>query len=501
MEITTVLLLAVMAVQTALLLWLALRKPPDQSEAVTAKLAELNGSVLAFHAALERGLTTNRTELRDELGNNRRELAASIEGLRQSTLTALNEQNEHIAASVGRVAEIEKRVAEQLAALTKANGDALAAIQKQQGDDSRAAREELARNIDALAKSLRETLDAMKLQLGEALALTKLETEKLAKDVELRLEKIRGTVEEQLQTTLEKRLGESFKLVTTQLETVQRGLGEMQQLAQGVGDLKRVLTNVKTRGTWGEVQLKNLLEEFLAPDQYDANVKVAKTSALVEFAVRLPGKDGRIDDPVWLPIDAKFPVEDYQRLVAAADAADKDALDAAVKQLASSVEKAAIDISAKYIAPPHTTDFAVMFLPTEGLYAEVARQPGLLERIQSKYKVSVSGPSTLTALLISLRMGFQTLAIEKRSSEVWQVLGAVKTEFTKFGGVLQKIEDKLQSASKEVSAAHVRTRAMERALRTAESAPESDVERLFRNVEAVGLMAGESEPEHGPLDD
>lgn len=286
---------------------------------------------------------------------------------------------------------------------------------------------------------------------------------------EQKLEEMRRTVDEKLHDTLEKRLGESFKLVSDRLDTVHRGLGEMQGLASGVGDLRRMLTNVKIRGTWGEVQLGSILTDMLAPDQWSKNVCVNEGSAeRVEFAVRLPGPKGDLTAGIWLPIDSKFPQEDYARLQSAADSADQAQVQAAQEALLRTIRAAAKDIHDKYIHPPATTDFAIMFLATEGLYAEVLREPGFTQELQTRYRVSVAGPTTLAALLTSLRVGFQTLAIEQRADEVWRVLGAVKTEFGKFGGILDKVQRQLQSASRTIEETGTRTRAMERKLRSVE---------------------------------
>jgi DNA recombination protein RmuC len=279
---------------------------------------------------------------------------------------------------------------------------------------------------------------------------------------------------------LEKRLGESFKLVSERLESVQRGLGEMQSLAAGVGDLKRVLTNVKTRGTWGEVQLGAILEQILTPDQYEKNVKTREHSQdMVEYAIKLPGSGRDADSVVWLPIDSKFPQEDYQRLLAAAEAADSEAVEKACASLTRAILLAAKDISGKYLNPPRTTDFAIMFLPTEGLYAELLRQPGLTEKLQHDFRVVVAGPTTLAATLSSLRMGFRTLAIEKRSSEVWEILSAVKTEFGRFGEVLGKVRKQLAAAASTIDHTEVRTRAMERKLKSVEGLPAAQAEKLL----------------------
>ncbi len=289
---------------------------------------------------------------------------------------------------------------------------------------------------------------------------------------EKKLDQMRETVDEKLQSTLEKRLGESFKLVSERLEAVQHGLGEMQSLATGVGDLKRMLTNVKARGTWGEVQLSALLEQVLTPDQYGKNVNIKDASQeSVEYAIRLPGSDDDPESCVWMPIDSKFPQEDYLRLVESADVADPEGVQKATAALIRSIHNSAKEIRDKYIDPPKTTDFAIMFLPTEGLYAEVLRQPGQVEKIQQDYRIVIAGPTTLSAILNSLRVGFRTLAIEKRSSEVWKVLAAVKTEFGKFGDVLGKVKRQLKTASSTITQTEVRTRAMARKLRAVEELP------------------------------
>jgi len=293
-----------------------------------------------------------------------------------------------------------------------------------------------------------------------------------------KLEQMRATVDEKLQSTLEKRLGESFKLVSERLEQVHKGLGEMQTLANGVGDLKKVLSNVKTRGVLGELQLARLLEQLLTPEQYAQNVKTKPNSnAFVEFAVKLPGKNN--EKTVWLPIDSKFPTEDYYALLEAYDHTDTAKIEEATKSLMRKIKALAKEIQDKYIDPPHTTDFAIMFLPIEGLYAEVLRHSGLFEELQREYKVVITGPTTLTAVLNSLQMGFRTLAIEKRSSEVWEILGAVKTEFGKFGEVLAKTQKKLQEASNEIENAGRRSRAIERKLKEVQQLPEQKSTELL----------------------
>lgn len=321
----------------------------------------------------------------------------------------------------------------------------------------------LAQQLQRLNQDSHHTADQLRGTLNERLAA--IQTDNAAK-----LEEMRRTVDEKLHATLEQRLGESFKLVSDRLEQVHKGLGEMQSLASSVGDLKRVMTNVKTRGTWGEVQLGAIIDNVLTPDQYARNVKtVPGSDELVEFAIRLPGRDD--EHPVWLPIDAKFPVEHYQRLQDALDSADKMAAIAAGNALETSVRNEAKKIAAKYVSPPFTTDFAVMYLPSEGLFAEIMRRPGLVEAAQNDSRVVITGPANLAAMLNSLQMGFKTLAIEKRSSEVWGVLGQVKTEFAKFGEAVDATRKSIDAAAKKFEQVDVRTRAIQRRLRTVQELP------------------------------
>ncbi len=316
-------------------------------------------------------------------------------------------------------------------------------------------------------------------KLAEMRATLEAKLKELQTGNEAKLEQMRLTVDEKLHKTLETRLGESFKLVSERLEAVHKGLGDMQTLAADVGNLQKVLTNVKARGTWGEVQLENLLEQMLTADQYAKNVATKPGSGeRVEFAIRLPGRSGD-DQPVWLPIDAKFPREDYERLLDAEDHADPAAAETAAKQLEIRIREEAKKIHEKYIAPPHTTDFGLLFLPIEGLYAEVLRRPGLTDRLQREYRVTVAGPTTLAALLNSLQMGFRTLAIEKRSSEVWQVLGAVKTEFGKFGELLARTKKQLDTVSSTLGDAESKTRTIERKLRNVEQLSDPQARALL----------------------
>jgi len=352
-----------------------------------------------------------------------------------------------------------------------------------------ALRQEVAAIVAAHGTTQRQDLEAVRAQVERLTESNEGRIDAVRRTVDERLREIqaanarelqemRVTVDEKLQGTLTQRLGESFALVTERLEQVHKGLGEMQTLANGVGDLKKVLSNVKARGGWGEVQLETLLEQMLSPEQYERNVVTRELSReSVEFAVKFPGKG---DVPLLLPLDAKFPVEDYQHLLEAHDRGDADAVEAAGRRLDGAVRNAAKTIRDKYINPPVTTDFAIMFLPTEGLYAEVLRRPGLAEQIQRECGVLIAGPTTLTAILSSLQMGFRTLAIEKRSSEVWRLLEAVKTEFTKFGGVIEKVNRNLETARNQMDALATRTRVVSRKLRDVGELPEADAKLLLK---------------------
>jgi DNA recombination protein RmuC len=334
----------------------------------------------------------------------------------------------------------------------------------------RVLRDEFSRNREEGASAAKSHREELGKSLEGVRGIVDLRLKELQQDNAKQIDKMRATVDEKLQGTLEKRLGESFKLVSERLEQVHKGLGAMQQLASDVGGLQKVLANVKTRGGWGEVQLGNLLEQVLTADQFARNVKTRDDSGEnVDFAIKLPGDENGA--PVWLPIDAKFPTEDYQRLVAAQDKGDVDLIETTMKSLETQLKKSAKDICQKYINPPRTTDFALMFLPTEGLYAEAIRRIGLVEQVQRDCRVIFAGPTTLAALLNSLQMGFRTLAVQKRSSEVWNLLAAVKTEFGKFGEALSAVKDKLDQAARHVDNVAVRSRAITKKLRDVEELP------------------------------
>ncbi len=363
--------------------------------------------------------------------------------------------------------------------------DSSGALRDDLARDARALREEVASGLqryamqtDQRAESLRsavlQQLDGQRAELDRRLTA-------IQQDNSARLEQMRLTVDEKLQSTLETRLGESFRLVSERLEQVHKGLGEMQNLASGVSDLKRVLGNVTTRGAWGEVQLENLLNQMLAPDQFARNVSTTGTAERVEFAIKLPGQDS---GPVWLPVDAKFPAETYQRLVAASERGDRPAVEQFSRELETVVRAAARTFSTKYLAPPATTDFGILFLATEGLYAEVVRRPGLAESLQETYRVVLAGPATFAALLNSLQMGFRTLAIQQRSGEVWNLLGEVKAQFGKYSDVLDQIRKRLDQAVKTVDDAAVRTRVIEGKLKRVELPEDREADNVIRLANA-----------------
>ena len=412
-----------------------IRKEQQEQRAELSQMLRTSSESQSVELAREReARSVASAELRESLGKSQSELKGTLE----QRFDVLRQENE------AKLEQVRATVDEKLQGTLKAS------------------LEENAKRIQALT----EANEAKQNELRTTLSA---ELEKMRQGNEAKLEKMRETVDEKLQGTLEKRLGESFKLVSTQLEQVQKGLGEMQTLASDVGGLKRVLTNVKSRGGWGEVQLARQLEDVLTPDQYAENIATLPGSnERVEFAVKLPG-NGDGEKPLWLPIDSKFPQEDYERLLAAQETGDAAAIESAGRDIERAVMAQAKNIAGKYVEPPHTTDFGIMYLPTEGLFAEVMRRPGFVTRLQNEQRIVVVGPTTLMALLNSLQMGFRTLAIEKRSSEVWQVLSAAKTEFQKYGQVWEKLGKQLQTAQNTVSEAGRRTRAVERQLRSVET--------------------------------
>ena len=443
-------LLALVVLLLLLTLWLALRRTDHGP--LTSLRIDIQTDVQQF----ERGL---RDEVARSAGGTRTELSTTLAAFQQTLLT-----------QQGDVARTQN---EQIDSFRTQ----LAATQQHQADA-------LQRFSQALAEQLRALAHSNDVRLNEVRSMVEAKLSAIQADNEKKLEQVRATVDEKLHATLEQRLGESFKQVADRLDQVHRGLGEMQVLAKDVGSLNRVLNNVKSRGTFGEVQLAGLLEQVFTPDQYGVNVEtVPHSGARVEFAIKLPG---RRDDglPLWLPIDAKFPREDYERLLDAQERADKPEAEAAGRALEMRLRLEAKAIREKYVAPPHTTEFAILFVPTEGLYAEALRRPGLMEALQREYRVTLAGPTTLLATLTSLQMGFRTLALEQRSAEVWEVLGAVKTEFGKFGEVLAKTKKKLDEASSTIDLAQTRTNVMTRKLKSVEALSDTRTQLLLPGAEA-----------------
>lgn len=474
--IEIILSLAITVVVVLQLLILMRKQGSNQDVQLLALQTQLQQMQNQQQQAQERSERSLREQVQSTAQATRQELGANFTQFQQTVSAQLTSvatlQNNQIDA-----------FSQQLVKLSESNAQQLEQMRQALTLQGQSAREELGLSLKHFADTLNQSLSSMTesnaQRMLEIRATLEQKIQQLQADNASKLEEMRKTVDEKLHATLEQRLGESFKQVSERLEKVHQGLGEMQQLAIGVGDLKRVLTNVKTRGTWGEVQLEMVLEQMLTPDQYAKNVETIPNSGeRVEFAIKLPGKD---DDraPVWMPIDAKFPKEQYERLLDAAERADADGVAQAGKELERVIRNEAKTIAEKYLSPPLTTDFALLFLPTEGLYAEVMRRPGLADELQRTYRVSISGPSTLSALLNSLQMGFRTLVLEKRSSEVWQVLGAVKTEFGKFGDVLAATKNALVKAADNIDKAEVRTRQMTRKLKLVEALPTDTAQSLL----------------------
>lgn len=493
----TWILIGLSALNLLLLLWLLLRPAPTHDAALTSWAQDLKSHADARQAQMEREL---RDELQRSASGTRQELGQgmtqSIGLLQQTLLTqqgdATRTQNEQLDSFRVQLASMQQGLADTLRdsahqsaqqsnTLREAQTQALARFTEAQESA-------LKRLSDAMAEQLRTVSEANDRRMNEVRQTVEQRLQSLQADNEKKLEQMRQTVDEKLHATLEQRLGESFKQVADRLEQVHKGLGEMQRLASDVGSLNRVLSNVKTRGIFGEVQLAGLLDQVFTPEQYGVNVEtVPGSGARVEFAIRLPGRGpaDQTEQPLWLPIDAKFPREDYERLLEAQDRADAPAVEAAAKAIEQRLRLEAKSIHDKYIAPPHTADFAILFVPTEGLYAEALRRPGLVEALQREHRVMLAGPTTLLATLNSLQMGFRTLALEKRSAEVWQVLGAVKTEFGKFGDVLAKTKKKLEEAGNTISSIETRTRVMGRALKQVEALPETQAQALLPGGDAA----------------
>ena len=490
-------ILALLLLNLAAILWLALRPARFNDDAIVKLGMDLSAESRQRSEQLSR-------ELRDEV-------ARSATGTRQELGGTLAQFQQTLLAQQGDTTRTQNELLDsfrvQLARLQQGLSDSLRDATHQQGLQATALREAQAIALarvnesqesalrllgEAVAEQLRVLSESNDRRLSEVRSTVETRLQALQADNERKLEQMRQTVDEKLHATLEARLGESFKQVAERLEQVHRGLGDMQRLASDVGSLNRVLNNVKTRGIFGEVQLAGLLEQVFTPEQYAVNVEtVPGSGARVEFAIRLPGKGGAGDAPLWLPVDAKFPREDYERLLEAQDKADVAGVDAAAKALEMRLRQEAKTIRDKYLAPPHTADFAILFVPTEGLYAEALRRPGLVESLQRECRVMLAGPTTLLATLNSLQMGFRTLALEKRSSEVWQVLGAVKTEFGKFGDVLAKTRKKLDEASHTISSVETRTRVMGRALKQVEAMPDAQAQELLPGEPDLGEVASQ----------
>ncbi len=457
-----------------ILLYQKLSAPDERLEAVARFSAELE----AFERNLRDDIQRLRADLLAMETDTRRELVSSL-NLQNENLDSQNRKNrEESAVSLSQFSQ-------------QINTDA-AKNRTELGTSLNNLSETLARKLQDLVNTQQQQFEALKIALEGRM-------EQIRANNETKLEEMRKTVDEKLHDTLEKRLGESFKLVSERLELVHKGLGEMQSLASGVGDLKKVLTNVKNRGMMGEIQLGAILEQMLTPEQYERNFKPFKRrDEVVEFAIRLPGRD-EDQDCVYLPIDAKFPIEDYHRLVEAWDAGDPAAVESARKGLRARIQGCARDIRDKYINPPLTTDFALLFLPVEGLYAEVLRDPALFDQLRRQYQVVVVGPTTVSAILSSLQMGFRTLAIEKRTGEVWKILSAVKNEFGKFGLVLEKTQKKLQEASNTIETASHRSRQIQRKLNKVQSLPVDETSGILELEDDEDFAAAVVEPDEEDL--
>ncbi|MBI1184863.1 DNA recombination protein RmuC [bacterium] len=454
MPLTTILISAALVLLITNII-LTLRTAKKSSDGNDATELKTNLGLLA------RQLRDTERNLKDEFATNRKETAQGAKDLRDEVGMRLDAFTKTFSAQLGQ--------------LTKSNEEKLEAIRKIFDEKLTAFQNSIEINNKENRKELKESIEGIRNTVEKKIA-------ELQKGNEQKLDEMRKTVDEKLNETLEKRLGESFKLVSERLEAVHKGLGDMQNLAKDVGNLNKTMSNVKSRGILGEYQLHNLLEDLLTNDQYAQNVKTKQGSgAVVEFAVKMPNGNN-VEKTLWLPIDSKFPKEDYESLVDAYDNGDTDKIEEYRKSFAHSIRKNAMDIKEKYIDPPNTTEYGVMFLPYESLYAEVLRTPGLFEQIQKDYKITIAGPTTLSAFLNSLQMGFRTLAIEKRSSEVWDLLGAVKTEFGKFGGIIEKTRDKLIQATKELDNTGVRSRAIERKLRTVQELPTTESDKLLGDI-------------------
>jgi DNA recombination protein RmuC len=519
------------ALALALLLFIVVQGAKSGEALPEARLLQLEGAITRLDGSVRQEFYRGREEsgkdaqaLREEIARRLQEANAEAERdgkeLREELRSIVNALGEGVGARIAHLGGAQggklDAVTAQIQTLTDGNErrqetlrdnleSKLGELKSDAAKSARDLREEVAaslksagelltRSVDQISRTQQERLDRLSQAIGTLAQTVEGRLDSIRKENSEKLEQMRATVDEKLQSTLESRLGESFRRVSEQLERVHQGIGEMQSLATGVGDLKKVLTNVKSRGTWGEVALGGLLEQVMTADQYGVNVEIEPGSGQrVEFALRLPGDD---ETPVWLPIDAKFPMADYELLVNAAERGDAQAAEAASRAVEVQIRKAAKDISEKYVRPPWSTDFAVLFVPTEGLFAEVLRRPGLVDGLQREHRVMVAGPTTLASLLTALRMGFRSLAIQKRSSEVWKVLGAVKVEFSKFGNAVNKVSKKLDEAQKVIQDdVRCRHRAMDRKLRAVEELPEPQAVALLGLTGISTAMGLEDEEE------
>jgi DNA recombination protein RmuC len=506
-------LLAIIIFGLAIILWFVFRTNKSTQEKtltdIKYRIDSFNSEVARIEATVKNEMVVNRQEGNVAAKNTREELSRSFKQFSELISGVMNDtsalQKTQLGTFSTNLNNLTQSVEQKLGALTISIENKLKEASDISTVNSKESRKELKESLELFKVDFSNSVDTFNTaQKDNFFALLGKQSEQntatshkldamretLEKKIadmqtgnEKKLDEMRATVDEKLQKTLETRLGESFKQVSDRLEAVHKGLGDMQTLATGVGDLKRVLTNVKSRGVLGEYQLENLLEQLFTPDQYEKNVRTKTGSnAMVEFAIKMPGRN---DKTVWLPIDSKFPKEDFELLMNAYDNGSADQIEECRKTFVKGIKKSAGDICGKYIDPPNTTDFAILFLPFESLYAEVLRTPGLFETIQRECKINIAGPTTLSAFLSSLQMGFRTLAIEKRSSEVWQLLGAVKTEFGLFGGILEKTQKKLSEASSSIEQAGVRSRKIERQLKNVQELPKPEVLNLLDEVAEI----------------
>jgi DNA recombination protein RmuC len=505
-----IVVLILLAIINIILMVLRTRNKIDNGDLVGG-FDRINTEVAKIESSVKQEISTNRTENNSAAKELRTELNLSIktftDTLSQSIRDTTSEQKSQLETFstnlISLTETIDGKMVKLISSLEEKLKDSTDRMdlnakdnRKEQKDTLEQFKIDFKQSVDEFNRMQKDNFFALldKQDIQNQTTSTKLDVlrdtvEKklttLQEGNEKKLEEMRVTVDEKLEKTLEKRLGDSFKLVSERLEAVHKGLGDMQQLATGVGDLKKVLTNVKSRGVLGEYQLENILEQLLTPAQFGKNIKTKNESnAMVEFAVKLPGKSDK-EIPMWLPIDSKFPKEDFELLTDAYDQANPELIEECRKQFVKSIKKCAADIRDKYLDPPNTTDFGIMFLPFESLYAEVLRTPGLFESLQSEYKINITGPTTLSALLSSLQMGFRTLAIEQRSSEVWSLLAAIKTEFKTFGDVLNKTHKKLNEASNVIESAGVRSRAIERKLKLVQELPKDESMVILKELPAL----------------